>query len=184
MLAAGAAARTWRLTGRFRRPCDWILEKSRAVRTHASAFEGCTAALLSTMAAPTGIARQVDEAALLARLALPGLVCVESFSEAWGPCTALQSTLRRFIVSLEPQQQDGFESLCCKAEGCRVLSAFVSTSLPRFLLYRNGVLRATVEGANPPALLAALNAHVPRTGEATEEDQAVRLLAAVPQSNT
>jgi hypothetical protein len=126
--------------------------------------------------ATAAITRQVlDEKELLACLATAGLKCVESYSEAWGPTTALQPTLRRFVTSLDPAQQDGgcFESLCCKAEGCRILAAHVSTSVPRFLLYRSGVLLATVESCNPPALLAALNAHVPRAGE-PPEDQTVR----------
>jgi len=93
---------------------------------------------------------------------------VESFAEAWGP-TAAPLGLKRFQASLEAPE--ALELLICKAEGVQLLHSHRATSVPHFLIYRNGRLLYTQAGLDTPALLAALRAHAPRAGELVDSQE-------------
>ena len=92
---------------------------------------------------------------------------IESCSESWGPTQALGAFMKRF-ASDHPST---FESFVCVAEKTKLLREHTATSCPAFLLYRNGVLLASVHGVDPPALLAALEAHVPRSPEEPDSQE-------------
>ena len=48
--------------------------------------------------------------------------------------------------------QECFTMLHCMAERHEMLSEYRAKSMPHFMFYRNGVLKATVNGANVPAI--------------------------------
>ncbi|GFR43772.1 hypothetical protein Agub_g4886 [Astrephomene gubernaculifera] len=93
------------------------------------------------------------DAELEAKLASKGLKVVEIFSEWCGTCKSVLPTFRRIRLDRDDESALLFLTVC--AEKCNFLEAAKEhrgKSEPLFLLYRNGQLKARIEGANTPAL--------------------------------
>ena len=76
---------------------------------------------------------------------------VEVYSEWAGKCEATSPLLRQLKAEKE-YDPSVFVALSCCAESHEMLEEFRGQSLPHFIFFRNGVKKATVAGANMPAI--------------------------------
>lgn len=81
----------------------------------------------------------------------PRLFIVDVYPSWCGPCKAILPTLKSFFSTM-----DNFTDRCCyvTADAALVpeLSSHGTTSMPKFLLYKDGAIVAEVTGANAPLL--------------------------------
>lgn len=79
------------------------------------------------------------------------LAVVEVYAEWAGRCQSVLPLMKR--LKLEKDYEPScFVMLHCVAESHELLEEFRGKSMPHFLFFRNGVKKATVAGANMPAI--------------------------------
>ena len=79
------------------------------------------------------------------------LAVVEVYAEWAGRCQSVLPLMKR--LKLEKDYEPScFVMLHCMAESHELLEEFRGKSMPHFLFFRNGVKKATVAGANMPAI--------------------------------
>ncbi|KAK9820587.1 hypothetical protein WJX72_011984 [[Myrmecia] bisecta] len=103
------------------------------------------------------------------KLTEKALKVVEVFAEWCGPCKSVLPTLKR--IRLEKDDESTLQFLTVCAEKCQFLDAAKQQrgkSEPLFLLYRNGILKQKVEGANTPLLSTLITQLTPITAESDD----------------
>ena len=91
---------------------------------------------------------------------------VEVFSEWAGPCKSVLPTIKR--LRMEKDDESALTFLTVKAEKCDLLDSAKEhrgKSEPLFLLFRNGQLKAKIEGANTPMLNTQILTWTPPNAE-------------------
>lgn len=109
---------------------------------------------------------------LEAKLAGKGLKVVELFSEWCGPCKSVLPTFRR--IRLDRDDESALLFLTVPAEKCDFLDIAKDhrgKSEPLFMLYRNGQLKAKIEGANTPALNTQILALTPANADVDDLEE-------------
>ena len=61
--------------------------------------------------------------------------------------------------------------LHCQAERHELLSEFAGKSMPHFLVYRNGILKATIKGANIPEIERLIIDQTPTSADADDPEE-------------
>ncbi|MEW5306217.1 MAG: hypothetical protein WDW38_009072 [Sanguina aurantia] len=113
-----------------------------------------------------------DDAALENRLASKGLKVVEFYSEWAGPCRSVLPTFRR--IRLDKDDESALLFLTVQAELCNYLEVAKECrgrSEPLFLLYRNGQLKAKIEGADTPLLSSQILAFTPPNADVDDLEE-------------
>ena len=95
---------------------------------------------------------------------------IEVYADWVGPCKSCIPLLKRLKLEKEPEPSC-FVALMCKAEDHELLADFNGMSMPHFLFYRNGVLKATVKGANVPQLEAVFLEWTPTSPDADDLEE-------------
>ncbi|KAG2498853.1 hypothetical protein HYH03_003045 [Edaphochlamys debaryana] len=106
------------------------------------------------------------------RLAGKGLKVVEVFSEWCGPCKSVVPTFRRIRLDRDDENALLFLTVC--AEKCSFLESAKDhrgKSEPLFILYRNGQVKARIEGANTPALNQQVLALTPANADVDDLEE-------------
>jgi len=107
---------------------------------------------------------------LKGKLCEQGLKMIEVYADWSGPCKSYVPLLKRMKLEKEPEQSC-FVALICKAETHELLADYNGMSMPHFLFYRNGVLKATVKGANVPQLESLINEWTPTSADADDLEE-------------
>ncbi|KAL8274631.1 hypothetical protein Esti_001460 [Eimeria stiedai] len=96
----------------------------------------------------------------------PRLFIVDVFPSWCGPCKAILPTLKSIASTM-----DSFTDRCCfvTADAALVpeLANQTSSSMPRFLLYKDGAMIAQVIGANAPLLMKKIEELAPPVDSGT-----------------
>mmetsp|Transcript_14539 Transcript_14539/g.31642 ORF Transcript_14539/g.31642 Transcript_14539/m.31642 type:complete len:156 (-) Transcript_14539:498-965(-) len=103
---------------------------------------------------------------LEAKLCSKGLKVVELHSEWCGTCKSVIPTFKRIRLDKDDESALLFVTVC--SEICNFLEAAKDhrgKSEPLFLLYRNGQLKAKIEGANTPLLSSQILALTPANAD-------------------
>ena len=95
---------------------------------------------------------------------------VEVYAEWAGRCNSLLPLLKR--LKLEKDYDPAvFVMLHCKAEEHEMLEEYRGMSMPHFLVFRNGVKKATVNGANMPLIEKYIVDYTPNVPEADDLEE-------------
>ncbi|KAI5696786.1 hypothetical protein M8J76_006372 [Diaphorina citri] len=84
-------------------------------------------------------------------LKLRGLLVVEIYSSFYGPCIAMQSSLKK--MKMVDISSDYLVLVMAQADDIAILERFRNTCDPVWILFGNGKLITTVFGVNPPVLI-------------------------------
>jgi thiol-disulfide isomerase/thioredoxin len=95
---------------------------------------------------------------------------VEVYAEWAGRCNSLLPLLKRLKLEKD-YDQAVFVMLHCKAEEHEMLEEYRGMSMPHFLVIRNGVKKATVNGANMPLIEKYIVDYTPNVPEADDLEE-------------
>eukprot|EP00884_Botryococcus_braunii_P002792 jgi/Botrbrau1/12513/Bobra.0169s0055.1 len=121
------------------------------------------------MASARPLQYDVNDEVLLSKLSEPGLKVVEFYTSWCGPCLSVIPTFKR--LRLERNEETLLQFLTVRGEQCNLLpeaKEHAGHSRPLFLLYRNGVVKHSVQGANAPELEKQILALTPLRPEADD----------------
>mmetsp|Transcript_19454 Transcript_19454/g.48653 ORF Transcript_19454/g.48653 Transcript_19454/m.48653 type:complete len:157 (+) Transcript_19454:229-699(+) len=104
------------------------------------------------------------------KLCEQGLKVIEVYAEWAGRCSSVLPLLKR-LKTEKDLEESCFGMLHCKAESHPMLAEFNGMSMPHFMFYRNGVLKATVAGANVPQIEKLITDYTPVTADADDLDE-------------
>ncbi|GAX74784.1 hypothetical protein CEUSTIGMA_g2231.t1 [Chlamydomonas eustigma] len=108
----------------------------------------------------------VADDALEAKLATKGLKVAELYSEWCGPCKSVIPTFKRIRLDRDDENALTFLTVCAdKCSYLEVAKDYKGKSEPLFLLYRNGQLKAKIEGANTPLLSSQIMSLTPANAD-------------------
>lgn len=148
-------------------------------------------------AAATPVASEAELVARLAELSPSSVAVVEVFSEAWGPCKSLASCFKRLradhddhlaLLSVAAERigggaaasgaaNKGTAAAAAKA-ALAAIAARQGKSEPMFAVFRGGVLRESVRGADPPQLTALVEGLMPSGAAGAPHKEAAASAAA------
>ena len=95
---------------------------------------------------------------------------IEVYAGWAGRCNSVLPLLKR-LKTEKDYEETCFVMLHCQAESHEILSEFNQKSMPHFLFYRNGVLKATVKGANTPEIERLIIDLTPTSADADDLDE-------------
>lgn len=95
---------------------------------------------------------------------------IEVYAGWAGRCNSVLPLLKR-LKTEKDYEESCFVMLHCQAESHELLSEYANLSMPHFLFYRNGVLKATVRGANTPEIERLAIELTPNSADADDLDE-------------
>jgi len=95
---------------------------------------------------------------------------IEVYAGWAGRCNSVLPLLKR-LKTEKDYEETCFVMLHCQAESHELLAEYVNLSIPHFLFYRNGVLKATVKGANTPEFERLVVELTPVTADTDDLDE-------------
>lgn len=141
-----------------------------------------TMATTATTTLPLPVAGESELIARLAELSPTSVAVVEVFSEAWGPCKSVDACYKRLradhddpALSILSVAAERLASASAPANNNRpsaagtapakaalaTIAARQGNSEPLFVVFKGGVLRESVRGADPPRLTAVVEGLLP-----------------------
>ncbi|GAQ86727.1 hypothetical protein KFL_003070150 [Klebsormidium nitens] len=122
--------------------------------------------------AGSGLLTPIDkEEDFVEKLCSTGIKVVEVYSPWVGPCVAIHPTLKqlRTVLSDNPSTAEvSVEFLSVPSDQIAELEQFQGKSQPHFLLYQNGHLKETIDGANAPALTKSVTSLAAEAADSQE----------------
>jgi len=102
------------------------------------------------------------------------LFVVEAYEKWCGPTDAILSTVKTMVQDTYEGRKIKFFSACIEdleVEEGGVMTKFLGTTKPHFLVFKNGDLVETIDGVNAPALKKAIADHIPEGMWDLEEEE-------------